>query len=256
MLELFHWEPVGHSARVLICLHEAGAEFKSRYVDLLAFEQFSDDFLAMNPMGQVPVLRADHVVMTESSLINEYLAESHPHAGLAASDPLGWYKTQTWSKYVDYNLGSSLATLGCRKHLVPMLKKQDKKKLRKKIEAIPVPERRPGWQLAADDAYTDDMLKNSERKLKLVIERMEKILADAEWLAGTRYSIADIDTFALLRSLKDLAPHIVNDNDAPATLDWLGRISERPAVREALTKYSKLEPGTAFAPGPEHSRWG
>jgi glutathione S-transferase len=256
MIELFHWEPVGHSARVLICLHEIGVEFKSHYVDLVGFEQFSNDFLALNPLGQVPVLRVDDVVMTESSLINEFLAESNPDAGLAPEDPLGWYATQTWSKYVDYNLGSSLGTLGCRKHLVPMLKELDKDDLRKKIEAIPVPERRSGWQLASDDAYSDDMIANSERKLRLVVERMEKVLADGEWLVGGQYSIADIDTFALMRSFQDLAPQVVNENDAPETLAWLARISERRAVKEAFAKYGRLEPGTAFAPGPEHSRWG
>lgn len=256
MIELFHWEPVGHSARVLICLHELGVDFKSHYVDLVDFEQFSEDFLALNPFGQVPVLKTDGVAMLESCLINEFLAESNPDAGLAPTDPLGWYQTQTWSKYVDYNLGTSLATLGCRKHLVPMLKKLDKDELKSKIEAIPVPERRPGWELAANDAYSDDMIDNSERKLRLVIERMEKALEGNAWLAGEKYSIADIDTFALMHSLKDLAPHIVNENDAPATLDWLARIAERPAVKEALTKHARLEPGTAFAPGPEHSRWG
>jgi glutathione S-transferase len=256
MLELFHWEPVGHSARVLVCLHEIGVEFKSHYVDLHQFEQFSDDFLAMNPSGQVPVLRSADVLMTESSLINEFLAESYPDAGLAPVDPLGWYETQTWSKYVDYNLGSSLGTLGCKKRLVPMLRKMDRGELEKRIKKIPVPERQPGWQIAADDAYSEDMISNSERKLELVIERMEKVLADTEWLVAGHYSIADIDTFVLMQSLRDLAPHIVNEDDAPATLAWLARISERPAVKEAFSKYGRLEPGTAFAPGPEHSRWG
>ena len=256
MLELFHWEPVSHSARVLICLHEIGVEFKSHYVDLVAFEQFSDEFLALNSAGQVPVLRDGDDVLTESSLINEYLAESFPDAGLAPMDPLGWYKAQTWSKYVDYNLSSSLGTLGCREHLVPMLRERDQIEFEKKIGAIPVAERRPGWQLAANDAYSDELVGNSERKLRLVVDRAETILTDAEWLVGEHYSIADIDTFALLRSLAELAPHIVNKDNAPATLAWLGRIAGRPAVRKALTKYGKLEPGTAFAPGPEHSRWG
>jgi glutathione S-transferase len=226
---------------VLICLHEIGVEFKSHYVDLVGFEQFSNDFLVLNPLGQVPVLRVDDVVMTESSLINEFLAESYPDAGLAPVDPLGWYETQTWSKYVDYNLGSSLGTLGCKKRLVPMLRKMDRGELEKRIKKI---------------AYSEDMISNSERKLELVIERMEKVLADTEWLVAGHYSIADIDTFVLMQSLRDLAPHIVNEDDAPATLAWLARISERPAVKEAFSKYGRLEPGTAFAPGPEHSRWG
>ena len=256
MIELFHWEPVSHSARVLICLHEIQVEFESHYVDLLDFEQFSGKFLELNPAGQVPVLKDGEVAITESALINEFLAETFPDAGLAPMDPLGWYSTQTWSKYIDYNLSSALGTLGCRQYLTQLLKGRDQSDLKNAIESIPVAERRPAWQLAANDAYDDDLVGNSERKLALVIERMESILAEAQWLVGDHYSIADINTFAMIRSLADLAPHIVNKDKSPATLDWLDRIADRPAVKDALTKYGKLESGTAFAPGPEHSRWG
>ena len=126
MLELYHWKPVSHSARVLICLNEIGLEFESRFVDLMAFEQFSPQFMALNPQAQVPVLRVDGEALTESALINEYLAESNPAAGLAPEDPLGWYECLSWSKYVDYNLGSSVATLGCRERLVPLVKRAKK----------------------------------------------------------------------------------------------------------------------------------
>jgi glutathione S-transferase/GST-like protein len=257
MIELFHWEPVSHSARVLICLHEIGVDFESHYVDLLDFEQFSEDFLDLNPFGQVPVLKCDDVLMTESALINEYLAELFPDAGLAPMDPLGWYNVQTWSKYVDYNLSSSLATLACSKYLVPLLQERDQSELKKTIASIPVAERRSAWQLAADDDYTDDMVRNSERKTDLVIKRMEGILVGADWLVGNTYSVADINTFAMINTLKDVASKIVNIDNAPNTLDWLDRIAARPAVKEALTKNKKHEiVGKAFAPGPEHSRWG
>lgn len=256
MIELYHWEPVAHSARVLICLNEIGAEFESHYVDLLEFEQFDDAFRALNPAGQVPVLCNNGVAMTESALINEYLAEAFPDAGLAAMDAGGWYRTQTWSKWVDYNLSSSLGTLGCRKFLVPELAARDRASLARAIDAIPVAERQPGWRLAADNAYTDDMVANSERKVKLVIGRMEEILAESEWLAGGAYSIADIDTFAMVDALRDVAPGIVNAAEAPATMRWLERIAARPAVQAARAANRKFETGTMYAPGPEHSRWG
>jgi GST-like protein len=256
MIELYHWEPVSHSLRTLICLGEVGADYESHYVDLLEFEQFSDDFLALNPLAQVPVLRNNSVTMIESSLINEYLAETFPDAGLAATDSLGWYNTIIWSKYVDYNLGSSLATLGCRKYLASLLKGRDQDELRKAIQSIPVEERRPGWQLAADDAYDDDHIGNSERKIRLVVERMEGILSDADWLVGSNYSIADIDTFAMMISLPDVAPDLVNEERAPNILSWLARIADRPAVKAAMESGTKHEVGKVYAPGPEHSRWG
>ena len=251
MMQLYHWKPVSHSAKVLICLKELGVDYESRFVDLLSFEQFSKNFLAMNPAGQVPVLVVDGEALTESTLINEYLAERYPDAGLAPADPLGWYNCQSWSKYIDYNLSSSLATLGCRKYLVPELRGRED--MAGKIAAIPVEERKAGWQHAADDAYSDNDVGNSERKVRLVVERCESVLAEADWLVGDAYSIADINTFAMLHGIAEVAPELVAGGVAPNTRRWFELVAARSAVQEALAVHAGV-PG--FAPGSEHSRWG
>lgn len=257
MLELFHWEPVGHSLRVLICLEEIGVDYRSRYVDALSFEQFSPDFLKLNPQGQVPVLVSDGVALSESALINEFLAESFPEAKLGPADAIDRYNTQAWSKFVDYNLAPSLGTLGCRKYLVPVLQAYDRAALRQRIEAIPVTERRAGWARAAAGDFDDALIANAERKVRLAVDRMEKALTESDWLAGERYSIADINAFAMISGLKEAAPHIVNPHDAPRTTAWADAIAERPAVRSVCTSAGlRRRPDTVFVPGPEHSRWG
>jgi glutathione S-transferase/GST-like protein len=256
MLELYHWEPVSHSLRALICLEEVGVDYERHYVDLLKFEQFSDDFLSMNRAGQVPVLVKNGAAMNESALIGEYLAESFPAAAFAPTDPAGWYEIQTWSKYVDYNLSSSLATLGCRKYLAPLLRQGDRDSLLDRVESIPVVQRRQGWRMAAMNAYPDELVLNSERKVGLVIERMAGTLGKAEWLVGEAYSIADAITFAMVHGLRDVVPDVAGPGKAPAIDAWYERIAKRDAVRRALGKSTRYEPGTVYAPGPEHSRWG
>jgi glutathione S-transferase len=257
MLELFHWEPVGHCARVLICLHEIGVGYRSHYVDALQFEQFSDDFLKLNPLGQLPVLKYDGVTLSESALLNEYLAESHPESNLAPANPVDWYNVQVWSKFVDYHLAPSLGTLGCRKYLVPVLKQYDQAELKRKIASIPVPERKAGWERAAADDYDGELVANAERKVKLVLDRMEATLTEGDWLVGENYSIADINAFAMISGLRAAAAHIVNERDAPHVIGWSARIAERPAVRAVLSSSGlKRRTDTVFIPGPEHSRWG
>lgn len=257
MLELFHWEPVAHCARTLICLHEVGAEYRSHYVDALKFEQFSADFLKLNPLGQLPVLMRDGVAMSESALLCEYLAESHPEANLAPADPVDWYNVQVWSKFVDYHLASSLGTLGCRKYLVPLLGALDQAELKRKIAAIPVAERKAGWERAATGDYDDELVADAERKVKLAVDRMEATLTEGDWLVGDNYSIADINAFAMISGLREVAPHIVNERDAPHVIGWTARIAKRPAVRAALSSPGlKRRSDMVFVPGPEHSRWG
>ena len=68
------------------------------------------------------------------------------------------------------------------------------------------------------------------------IGRLEAALATDAWLAGADYSIADIDAYALVEPLRDLAPEVVNAVQTPRLVQWLSRIAERPAVRAARAR--------------------
>jgi glutathione S-transferase len=68
----------GRIARWMI--EEAGADYKTVAVDWRAK---SADFLAVNPMGKVPAIVHDGVVVTECAAICAYLADAFPEARLA-----------------------------------------------------------------------------------------------------------------------------------------------------------------------------
>lgn len=256
MLELYHWEPSSNSAKVLICLKEKGLDFVSHYVDVLEFAQYAPSFLAMNPTGQVPVLIHEGEALIESTLINEYLAEAFPDLRLAPEDPRGWYDTQCWGKYLDYNLGPSVATLGWHKVMAPLMRERDQDRLRRAVDWIAIEERQAAWRAAIDDNYSEEQLANSQRKIELAVKRIEETLAVSPWLLGAEYSIADIDAFAMTHTLPRLLPGVVNKSATPHTMAWLERISARPAVRETLAMARFTAAADAYAPGPEHSRWG
>ncbi|MEJ2761574.1 MAG: glutathione S-transferase family protein [Gammaproteobacteria bacterium] len=254
MLELYHWEPNAESAKVMLCLKEKGVEFKSHYVNILELEQYSKDFLAINPAGQVPVLVHDGKILTDSTLITEYIEEAFPEPVLAPHDGKGWYETLCWGKYVEYNLDTSVSTLGWHQVMAPKMAGQDQDKLRKKVAAIPVPERKAAWEAAVSGGYGEEQLENSRRKIGLAVKRIEETLAGSAWLMGNAYTIVDIDAFSLLCTLPRLLPDTVNAGDTPGIMAWLQRINERPAVQETLAMRKTGE--NAYAPGPEHSRWG
>jgi len=88
------------------------------------------------------------------------------------------------------------------------------------------------------------------------VARVESQLAQGPWLAGPNYSIADIDAFAMLRAIPDLAPEIVNAAATPRIVEYLARIEARPAVRVALATSRSGRPHEHFVPGVEPSRWG
>jgi glutathione S-transferase len=90
-----------------------------------------------------------------------------------------------------------------------------------------------------------------------LVERIDKALeAGATWLVENTYTLADIDAFALANSLPKLLPDVANAQKAPRFMAWLERMRARPAVKKALALSKTGRPEEAFAPGPEHARWG
>jgi glutathione S-transferase len=100
------------------------------------------------------------------------------------------------------------------------------------------------------------LIEDSKRKILLAVRRFEATLTSSPWLVGSAYSLADIDAFSICNSLPTLVPDLVSDVTAPRLMEWLTRIRMRPAVRAALAMSRTGKPELAFAPGPEHSRWG
>ncbi len=65
-----------------IALHEVGATFDSRVIQLASKDNRTPDYLAVNPEGKVPTLLVDDRPMTEVAAILYYLARRFPAAGL------------------------------------------------------------------------------------------------------------------------------------------------------------------------------
>lgn len=81
--------------RAVITLKEKGVPFSVRYIDLNAPP---DWFLALSPMGKVPLLQVDGTVLFESAVINEFLDETHPPSMLPAA-PLERARARAWIEF-------------------------------------------------------------------------------------------------------------------------------------------------------------
>lgn len=72
-------------------LEELGEAFRTVYLDY-ATTMKTPDYLALNPMGKVPVLVHDGHVVTECAAIITYLADAFPAAGLMPKDRAAFYR--------------------------------------------------------------------------------------------------------------------------------------------------------------------
>jgi glutathione S-transferase len=256
-LQLYHWEPNVYFLKPLIALEEKAAHFTSHWFDPTQFEQFAPAFphnteseLQLEREG--PVLVHGDTIISSSFFMLEYIAEALPGVELRPGDAFTHYRARASAQFLG-GLGADVSVLGCLRYLAPELKSRDPQTLRPGIEAIEPQERRHAWAALFDGIHDEKVVMS---RLQFPLGRLEQTLGGAQWLAGSTYSIADIDAFALLRPLPTLTPDLVNERVTPRILDFLNRMHERPAVKKALALSRSGRPHEAFVPGPEPSRWG
>ena len=85
-LTLYHASP-SRSSIVLWMLEEIGQPYDVKLLKLSEGDNMKPDYLAINPMGKVPALKAGDTVITEAAAICTYLADEFPQAKLAI--PIG-----------------------------------------------------------------------------------------------------------------------------------------------------------------------
>lgn len=234
MLSLYHYEPSGNSMKPLLCLAEKGLDYESHYVDLHNFEQHSEEFVAINPNGQVPVLVHDGAVISESTVINEYLDEVFPEVRLVPDNPVERAKMRIWSKFVDEYFCPALSKIGWSVLIPKIAARLKAGELDEALKKIPLEEQRQKWLTAATESFTEDELMEARRKVTVSIERMEGILAERKWLAGGIYSLADINSYSMVAAVPRLVPLAMSPEKTPYSMKWLDKMNARPAVQAAL----------------------
>ncbi|NLC37502.1 MAG: glutathione S-transferase family protein [Alcaligenaceae bacterium] len=88
-----------------IVLEWAGQPYETQAVPRDKLKE--PEFLALNPVGSVPVLTDGDLVLTQSAAILEYVAEKHPEADLMPQDIKARAETRRWLGFVNADLHKS-----------------------------------------------------------------------------------------------------------------------------------------------------
>ncbi len=99
MIELYY-SPASIALASMIALNDAGAQHRLTLVDFAREEQKGAAYLALNPKARVPTLVTPHGRLTETPAILAYIAQTHPEARLAPTDPFAFGKLQEFNCYL------------------------------------------------------------------------------------------------------------------------------------------------------------
>ena len=190
---LLYYTP-GTRCRVpLTMLEECGLPYELHFMKLREGDQRKPEFLALNPMGKVPVLVHGDAVVSECAAICAYLAEICPQAGLAP--PLS--DTAARAAYLRWMVFSA----ACVEHAFI-----DDAYPRKK-------------EFAANFAAWGD----KER----VLRTLNTALNEHPYLIGDTYLMPDIMVGSQIHLL--IKMEMLDKKSNPVLVDYLARLAERPA---------------------------
>ena len=243
MLKLYHAEPLANSLKCLIPLKEKGLEFESRYVDLHKFEQHEPWFVALNPEGQVPVLDHDGVIITQTTVINEYLEDVFTDSPpLRPADAVGRARMRFWNKFVDEHVMNYVSMHGWHRMVGVIARSIEGGEFDKLLARIPLHEQREKWRTARSGFSAGD-LANATRKIEVAVDKVEQQLTQTPWLAGEMFTLADINFFAHCGiAVQRLFPEMGVEKRAPRLVAWVERVRTRPGVAAALAMPDKTNP--------------
>ncbi|MGE4014317.1 MAG: glutathione S-transferase family protein [Alphaproteobacteria bacterium] len=227
MLELFHSWRSTCSRRVRIALAEKGLKYTGHPLNLLRFEHHTPEYLKLNPNGYVPTLLHDGVPYIESTVINEYLDDVFPAPPLRPADAAARARMRVWTKFVDDYALPAVVVPTWSDALKKVAEKLSDAELRRRLDAIPLKERRDRWEKIARSAYTPQEFAEALGKLELMMTRMDAALAHGPWLAGEAFSLADVNIAPYVVRAGEIDPQLHDAGRWPRAMEWYARIQAR-----------------------------
>ncbi|MCM3564622.1 MAG: glutathione binding-like protein [Hydrogenophaga sp.] len=202
--------PTPNGVKASIMLEETGLPYEAHLVRFDTNDQFSPEFLSLNPNNKIPAILDPHgpggkpLALWESGAILVYLAGKT--GKLMPTDDAARYETLQWLMFQMGGVGPMFGQLG----------------FFHKFAGKDYEDKRPRDRYVAE----------TKRLLGVLNERLQ----GRGWIMGKDYSIADIAVFPWVRNLVGFygAGELVGFGDFPEVQRVLDAFVARPAVQRGL----------------------
>ena len=240
MLTLYHHGSSSCAAKVRFALEEKGLNWESRYIDILAGEQFQPSYLKLNPKGVVPLLVDGDLVLPESTVICEYLEERYTDYPLMPSDANGKARVRLWTKAVDEDLHpacSALTYVVSHRHTILRNGVGSFQEFVENGDSAGKSARLLKWQWIQGGIEAP----GAADKIRLYLDyldKMEATLARGKWLVGNLFTLADVAMAPYVNRLAALAMEPLWQNGRlPNVERWFDAIKNRRTFEKAFLQW-------------------
>src|SRR3954464_2683900 len=188
--------------RVRICLAEKAVAYETIEVSIAAFAHQTPEFRKKNPLALLPVLElADGRVLRESMAICRYIEELYPEPNLLGVDPWERAVIEQWNRHAELELLLPIAQV-----------------------------------FRNTNAFWHGRIRQCPEYAEIVREQvlgrldwLEQELGPREYLAGPRFTVADITALCAIDFGKVSNLRIKADTH-PNLAAWHARVSGRPSA--------------------------
>lgn len=150
----------GHSYKAALALNLAGLDWSPVYVDFFKGGGRSPEHLALNPMGECPVLVDGNLTLTQSGVILDYLSEKTGRFGLY--DPALRREVWRWVLWDNHKMSAMAGACRFMMNFLP------------------------------EDKRSDDVIGFLQGRTKTALKTLEGALEGRTWLVGEELSAADL----------------------------------------------------------------
>ncbi|KAN0105912.1 glutathione S-transferase [Hyaloscypha variabilis] len=201
-ITLYGLDGTPNCIKVTLALEELNLKYATQTIDLRKNEQKNPWFLEINPNGRIPAVKDGDLRIFESGAILLYLADKYD-TNYKISYPHGTNEYYEMLSWVMFQMGGVGPMQGQANHF----------RLAAKVRS---------------DYAIDRYMQETKRLYSVLESRLET----HDWLAGTRYTIADIASFAWVRN----AELIELDLQAfPNVKKWVEKIEGREAAKRGVS---------------------
>ena len=208
-MKLYDCQMAPNPRRVRVFLAEKGVDIPKTEVSIIEGENLKPEYLAVNPRGLLPTLELDDGNRIDETIaICRYIEETHPEPNLMGQDALEKAQIESWQRHMEFD-GLNPTGEMFRNSFDPF-KNRGLPGL-ENVQAIP--------ELAA----------RGKAGVERFYERLEQRLSQSTYIAGERYTIADITALCVVdfASFAKMGIPEANTN----TKRWHADVSARPSAK-------------------------